>query len=403
MRPLRAFFDAVPPRLRGAIGALRWVVSRPVAAVQWLRRLRVDVWLAEGEELHSGSPLSVLCAVSEHEQKYLLELIFRKPYRRGHLGRHWLWNIAESPSATASACSLVILETDESHLKCALARSHNSYFIPGWVFGEVTLPRDPEATRKVNGDLRRIRRHGLQFEITRDPGQCDDFYNNMYVPYISKIFGDRAILVSGQRMQADMAFSDLLLIRNQEQTIAGQLLMHYESGSCFGIMGVRDGNRDNVKAGAACALYHYGFQYLQDQGHRKAWLGWSRPFLNDGVLQFKKKWSQRIVKSEFDGFVLTVVANTPGSTAFLCNNPFLFKRDGHFFGAVFLDAEQPPTTEAIEHIGKEFFHTGMARVCVHCLRQPPESTSSPTSSELPDYIELVSVSDGSKRRLATVT
>ncbi len=223
--------------------------SKLAGGVWWLRQLRLHTWLVEGTQRDCGLPLSILCAVSEDEQPYLLKLIFGDSYKRRYLGRYWLWKLARLRPTPSCDFSMIVAETYESHL--GVAHLKDWFFIPTWVGGNVALPRDGEATRKVGGDLRRIRQHGLRCEITCDPQQIDDFYYNMYVPYISQTFGDCAAIASYERFQTDVKVSELLLIKDQEGSIAGQLIMHGDEDSNLGMMGIRDGNRDYIKAGAA--------------------------------------------------------------------------------------------------------------------------------------------------------
>ena len=93
------------------------------------------------------------------------------------------------------------------------------------MFGEVNLPCDAHTLRRVNGDIRRIRKHKLTFEITRDPQKFDDFYYNMYVPYISKTFGPRAYIYSYRHQKRLFQSCDLIIIKQQEQAIAGQFIL----------------------------------------------------------------------------------------------------------------------------------------------------------------------------------
>jgi hypothetical protein len=383
MVSLRHFVHALLAPLRGILPALGWVVSRPAAALQWLRQLRVELWSVEGKEQNSGLPLTILCAVRGVDRNYVLNLIFGGAYRERRLGRFWLWNLAKAIAAVPD-CSLIVVDACESHLR--LARPADWFLLPAWVLGTVALPRDAAATHKVSGDLRRIRRHALQGEISHDPQQFDDFYHNMHVPYVANTFGDCAAIAPYERLMAEFEHGLLLLIKNQERTIAGQVILHLPAGPCFRDMGIRDGNRDYVKDGAACALYHFGLQHLQDGGYTSASFGWSRPFLRDGVLQFKKKWSQRLVGGYPNGFALRVLSHTPAARAFLCNNPFIFRRGGQFYAAVFVDGGKPLSAEDVRQIDKDYFHPGLARLVIYCPGQGNAPPADAIPAELSERI-----------------
>ena len=99
-------------------------------------------------------------------------------------------------------------------------------------------------------------------------------------------------------MKAAFETGDLVLIKNQEETVAGGIVRYFDGGPYLWEMGIRDGDRGYLKEGVGTASYHLVLKYLEDKGYTNAFLGRSRAFLHDGVLRHKKKWSQRII----DGF-----------------------------------------------------------------------------------------------------
>jgi hypothetical protein len=157
--------------------------------------------------------------------------------------------------------------------------------------------------------------------------------------------------------------------------------------------GIRDGNRDYVKEGAGGALYHFGLQYLQEKGFTKAFLGWSRPFLRDGVLQFKRRWSQRLMASYPNGYGLKILSDTPAAKAFLCNNPFIFKRRGLLHGAVFVAADRPLTADDIQGLDRDYFYPGLSRLFIYCLGQDDPRMPDGLPAELAARIELRGAKD----------
>jgi hypothetical protein len=263
------------------------------------------------------------------------------------------------------------------------------FYIPAWVFGEVDLPLDAHTLRRVNGDIRRIRKHKLSFEITRDPQKFDEFYYNMYVPYISKTFGSAAYVYSYRHQKRLFRFCDLILINQQERVVAGQFIWYDGDDPPFlESVGIRDGDRQHVQNGAACALYHFAYQYLQERGYRKVLVGWSKPFLDDGVLRFKRKWAQVITDSRFWGTGLMVASLTPAAKSFLRNNPFIFKGDGLLYAAVFVDAEQMLSPEEIGQMTKDYFHEGLAGLRIYCLQPDGAAASKPPAAAMPEHVEL---------------
>ena len=89
------------------------------------------------------------------------------------------------------------------------------------------------------------------------------------------------------------------------------------------------------------ALYHFSFLYLKDKGFTKVNFGLSRAFLGDGVFQYKKKWSQRIVGTSTYWYALKVNNPTVETKSFLKRNPFIFEKTGLLYGVIFGDFQKP--------------------------------------------------------------
>lgn len=361
--------------LRRAVHLVQATVHALVNVPSWLRMLRPEVYVVSGREKSSQLPLRVLCAVrdDERDRTYFLTVVFGDNYEERSLGRYWIWNLARAHRDAGSDCGLIVAQLRQSHFQ--LTPWKRWFYIPTWLWGEISLPRDARANQKVNGDLRRIRRHKLEYEITRDPEKFDDFYHNMYLPYIKDTFGKCAWYRDYEDMKSTLSHGDLQLIRQGDKTIAGQIIVHFPEGSCIPNIGVRDGNRDYVQQGASCALYHYGLQYMDSLGIKRAWVSWSRPFLRDGVLRFKKKWSQQIVDVETSphGFALRASVDCPAAAAFLGNNPFMEKRGDKYFGAVFSNDERLYSDEDLQTLQHDYFHPGMTSLDIYLLscQHPP--------------------------------
>jgi hypothetical protein len=376
--------------LRWIVSSVFWLLYLPKDACWWLRMLRVELWSVEGEEQHSRESLSILCAVSNasNNKNYALKLIFGDTYRQRCLGRYWLWNIAKA-IRTAPGCAMILGEFCESHAKMT-GLSH-WFVLPTWLFGEVELPRDAKADRKVRGNLQKVRHNDLQYEVTQDRRIFDDFYHAMYLPYIRQTFGDCADIETHQRMVGLFKRSDLLIIKAQEKSIAGQMILYDEACPSLWVMGIQDGNRDYLKLGVMGACFHFSLKYLQEKGYKRVGLGWSRPFLRDGVMRFKKDWSQKISDYYHNGFALKVLSYTPAVKAFLCHNPFIFKRQDLLYGAVFVDSDKPLSDDDIRQIDKDYFHVGLSRLFIYCLQREPNAEKSVVPAELSERLELCNV------------
>jgi hypothetical protein len=312
---------------------LSWTARQ---GLRWIGRLWPETWQLSGEERHTGLPLTVLCATRAPNRSYLVKMLFAPGCRQEPLGRICLANLLRT--STKSACPLLLAEVH--HTQCRLlCLAGETYFIPVWVEGVVDLAAMAyRSSHSLQQDLRLSRVHRLEVTVTQDPVWLDRFYNEMYLPTVTKAHGSSAEPRPLGELRTAFARGDLLLVCNPTGCLGG-LLLGYEPESprihCVGVLG---GDRDHLRHGAVSALYDFAFRRLEQGGYTKVRLGLSRAFLNDGVTRYKKKFAQTIVRPSGWRFVLSVIEPSPAATAVLRNNPFLHVTTDGLSAATFLEA-----------------------------------------------------------------
>jgi hypothetical protein len=141
--------------------------------------------------------------------------------------------------------------------------------VPCWIGGMQDLRVVhwlAEYSRDVETDLKRIRRNRLDYRVTTDPAEFDRFYRTMYVPYITRTFGDHAFLMQYEELQAALSNCELLLRTQDGQDIAGGIII-YEHGRPRGwSVGVKDGDSRWVKAVGLSAIHYLRARYLRSRG-----------------------------------------------------------------------------------------------------------------------------------------
>lgn len=234
---------------------------------------------------------------------------------------------------------------------------------------EAPLPCSPAvlANPGVKSDLRRIRKAGLDYEVTRDPARMAAFYETMYVPYAGRSHGETAVVLPLERMQRKFDRCELLLVRKEGRAIAGTLIIRDEEGPRLWSLGVLDGNLEFLDYGVVGATNFFSFQHLAAQGHRRVALGFSRPFLRDGALQYKRKWGPSLTQPTPEGFSLQVHEWTPAVRSFLRNNPFVHVREESMEAAVFVEGEMPPLPADLETLKHGHLLPGLTRMAVFAM------------------------------------
>ena len=145
----------------------------------------------------------------------------------------------------------------------------------------------------------------------------------------------------------------LTLPGGESQTYGDILARSGQMANVLIELGVVPGDRVAAQVGKssdALALYLASLQRARELGYDRLGIGMSRPFLNDGLLRYKRKWGLRL-NGEFGrgGVWLRFKPDSESARSFLCNNPFLHVSRGNIHGACFTGATErgPAETTAL--------------------------------------------------------
>jgi len=357
---------------------LRWIFWPAKLTFRFIDISRLNLWILNGEEITSHQKLSIVYAGTEIHRDYFTKTAFGNSFSENFLGRVWIWKIFKVVKEKSHNCCLTVVAVDEP--LCTLFRNRACFNIPFWVSTLTNISADGTLFAKrdsVKTDIRKIRNNKLSFEITHDSRQFDNFYYNMYKPYITQRHGDGAIIVEHDYMKNWFKNSELLLIKKENEYIAGAILEYKKKQAHPVYLGVKDGNFDYVKDGAVGAILYFAIRRFREKGYKEADFGGSRAFLKDGVLRYKKKRgaSQIFCSSPRGGiFFVEPLTNTPGLKAFLINNPFIFIHNRKINGAVFVDSNHSFSKEGLEKIYKMYYFDGMSKLSIYQFRRNGDRT-----------------------------
>jgi hypothetical protein len=351
-----------------------WSQLHPIALrlaepLFWIKRRVRPRWIEieqlTGAEATTGEPLRIFCRQNEVTRHHFLKLMFATPPEPVNLGSHQMLKLFRTFGRSDAPADLAIISATEGQ--------HNWlddgrwFSIPCWVRGHAPLPPG-EAVRRhdsVKTTLRLIRRHGYETVATKDEKLLQEYFDRMYVPYTRATFGEGASLHSLQAAKDLCLDLELVLLQkksNPGEYLGGFLVLYEPTAPRFWSLGVLNGDRELVREGVLAALYYLSFQYLADKGFTQINLGGSRPFFNDGILRYKRRYQQRITHWNWEGTELKIARLTPAVKSFLRQNPFIFRSKGKVYGAVFADA--PMTSEKIRELHQQCFHEGLGRLII---------------------------------------
>ncbi len=325
----------------------------------WVRRNWLNTWCLEGKEKHSGVPIKIVYMGSSKNKNYIKHLVYGGQAEESSHGRRWLRSFPNIHNEFQNT-DIAIFETETSQKKNI--PGVDLVYIPCWVVGHLAVSdvaRLAKGSKSIKEDLRKIRKYDLDYEISRDKSRFDEFYHEMYVPYISSAHGDRAVPMSYDVMMDRMGASELLLIKRESEYIAGEILVYDGESVRAWSLGVRNGDNSYIKMGVVGAMYCFRNEYLLDKGYNAVNIGASRAFLDDGVLQYKKKWGLSLDVASGGGLHVHVTKQDVGAKSFFLNNPFISVVGDEFVGVIF-SANDPIQDQTFrDQLHRKYYIDGM--------------------------------------------
>ena len=304
-----------------------------------LEGLKTETWLLSGEEMQSHQKLTVCYTGLEQNRRYFAGLVFGKNYSGQYLWPGKFWPPANMVDTENSDYSMVVIEGLKPFGKLFSLRGYT--YIPGWVGGGVFLPDDLTQlfkNRSIASDLSRIRRHNLTCEFTHDIKGLERFYLEMYQPLMQSRFGKTAFIPAFKNIQRAFSNCVLLTISKDGEPVSGGILSSGRKGGFLRFIGIKNGDVGYIHCGAMAAVYYYTVKYLHDRGCRYLNLGFTRPFLDDGALCYKRKWGYTITKEFRSGFFLKISRTSAGVSEFLRRKPFIIRDRGQEYAVMFSDS-----------------------------------------------------------------
>lgn len=354
------------PRHKGMMYRLLRAITPLRAVARFVRKLysryRPQVWCLEGRERASGVPLVIVFAGQLENKNYLAHLAFANSPAEQILGRRWLWMLLPPKQRRDSDnVDLRIVELYGSQRHWLGARFQ--FFVPIWIGGELDLQRAvarQHRSRNARKDLQRMRKNETTYEVTQNREAFEDFYSNMYLPYIRNRYGNRAFRMSHEEMMGKLGCSELFFVKVRGERVAGDILLYEGDRARAWSTGVKNGDPSYVKAGAMKALDYLRCQYLTERGYKTLQMGGSRPFLLDGVLRHKRGHGVRVSSHKKRYFSLSLTAGSAGAAAFVANNPFIYESQGAYRGALFIEPDLPLSPERLRELHDEYHMDGLA-------------------------------------------
>lgn len=331
-----------------------------------------------GLEKHSGAPLRCLYFGSGNHLAYVRGLIYRE--HRVEDGREALrvWNARRWLTRHEGDADLVVADLPWPYHR--LLRGRGLVEVPAWINQRMTLPdrwQDvfAQLRRSARGeDLRSIRKQRLEYRLVCDEAAVSRFYHEMYVPHLTRRFGDAAYIEPEWKIRYCVENGTLMEIRRDGRLVAAQVLWGDRRSMHFLWSGTIGGDVGAQSRGVFPALYYFGILHAFEGGYGEVDYCGSRPVLTDGIVQLKRRWGGCI----HDGWSRDTLFFLPrhldhANREFLTHNPLIARSGGRLIGKVCIGAG-PVAREHVERAGQMHVTPGIRTIRLYSLQPPlPEA------------------------------
>ncbi len=288
---------------------------------QFARRLyhtmRPQVIIMSGREKQSNTVLRI-CYVGNMPRGYRLGFpgqILRELDDEVDLGCHWVWQLRKL--LKAQQISFTLVESPHYLRRIFLwfiDAPGESCFLPFYVHCVIQAADIPDLLRNnsaLKGDVKTTEQAGFTLQVSSDPARYQEFLDAFYRPYMIAAHGSLAVVFDysflRQADYADHGQWELLQLLQDGEWLAGALVRKGDRTAYLTEVGVSSADTDHVKRGALAALYWLFFLRAQALGYRQVSFMWSPPFLQNGVLLFKKKYRPKLEAAPTSGKGLLLV------------------------------------------------------------------------------------------------
>jgi hypothetical protein len=272
--PLFAIYKKLPERQKNLFGSF---LSVPLKIFGYANELRFKVY----EDLEEKRLVYI---TSDKPDTALIEF-FYPGMTITRVGTVYAWSLR----SFVGRHDTVMIDTHSS-----LARFFTDGIISfRWIRQVLDLSIPHEELFKNKERRRKIRKVG-NFEpvFSTDPSDLDYFYDRIYLEYIQKRHSDPTILKK-VLLEKDLGTSgELCFLKSDGKIVAGGFSTLINGTYCLMTMGLTDDAP--AKDDTVAALYYYGILRARERGAAFVDFGLSRPFIHDGVVKYKRKWSGRI-------------------------------------------------------------------------------------------------------------
>lgn len=216
---------------------------------------------------------------------------------KGRSGRVMRRSAADHLTGTAAEGGLSVLRLRQPDQRLA-GILPLAVTVPGLVDVHTELPEDVDTLRDqlrtstTREDLRRIRKAGFTYRVTKDPAVVREFHSRHYRPLVAKQYPEDGRVSPVGRMIDDLDHGGELVCADIDgEWVAGIFNVDRTDRYALMTLGIRGADDAVRQKRVVAALIVRSLERGVELGRDRATLGRSLPFLGKGPVWFKVKWN----------------------------------------------------------------------------------------------------------------
>lgn len=270
---------------------------------------RFQEW--QGVESNSGQDIRVAYVGDDENRLYWQDLVYGKVLDATEGRALYWWQLRRTLREIKQKNDISVV--DVQYPFTLLFRDDRAMQVPRWVKQRVAIAPCWDSVmqgmrRKTRKEAQRIiRKYCFQARITSGNEAATFFYDRIYSPFILKRYGATALLVSRRQFLRECSSGQILELISKGKVVGASMIQQTGSQLAIvwtGIMLDADGTEH---PGASDVLDYFSLRYAHQRGCEFLNLGPSRPRLNDGLLNYKKKWGASLYIGQFPQGLFVVI------------------------------------------------------------------------------------------------
>lgn len=210
-------------------------------------------------------------------------------------------------------------------------------------------------TSTTREDLRRIRKAGFTFRVTRDPDAVRSFHTDHYLPSLKGRFPEDGIIESLAHFEQRLAKGGEVLCADLDgQWVAGIFNLVAADRYVLGYLGIRNADDAVRQMRVTSGLLVESFRRGVALGKPQASVGLSLPLLGKGPVWFKAKWGAELRDlNGVGGLHLLLDLRHESIRRMLSDSPILHRgADSTLVATGWLEAGEKPLRDALRETAR---------------------------------------------------